>query len=209
VIRVVLADDHKMVRAGLRRLLSDFPDLAVVDEVTTGDQLLERVGRQDVDVAVADVSMPGPGIIELIRGMRAAAPRVRVIVLSMHPEEQYAVRVLRAGASGYLNKEEPGEQLAEAIRNAHAGRRYVSAALAQTLAASLDRERTASVEDLSDRELEVLRLMGAGKSGKQIAALLRVSPKTVSTYRARLLEKLNLHTTADLIRFALERGLSG
>jgi DNA-binding NarL/FixJ family response regulator len=197
-----------MVRAGLRRLLADFPDIAVVDEVATGDQLLERASRLDVDVAVADVSMPGPGIVELIRSLRQAAPRLRVLVLSMHPDEQYAVRVLRAGASGYLNKEEPGEQLAEAIRSASAGRRYVSAALAQSLAASLDRERTASVDDLSDRELEVLRLMGAGKSGKQIAALLRVSPKTVSTYRARLLEKLGLHTTADLIRFALERGLT-
>lgn len=209
MIRVILADDHKMVRTGLRRLLSDFPEISVVDEVTTGDQLLARAARQDVDVAVADVSMPGPGIVDLIRALRTKAPRLKVLVLSMHPEEQYAVRVLRAGASGYLNKEQPGEELAEAIRTANAGRRYVSPALAQALAASLDREGTASVEDLSDRELEVLRLLGAGKSGKQIAAQLQVSPKTVSTYRARLLEKLNLRTTADLIRFALERGLSG
>ena len=209
MIRLFIADDHAMVREGLRRILADHSDVQVVGEAATADEVLQTLGRVDADVALLDVSMPGPGILELLRVLRDIAPKTRALVVSMHPEEQYATRVLRAGAAGYVNKDQPPERLVEAIRKAARGGRFVSPELAEVLAAALESGQTEepSVAGLSDREFEVLRLLGSGKSLKRIAAQLGLSPKTISTYRLRIMEKLRLRTTAELIRYAIEQGL--
>ncbi len=188
----------------MRRLLSDVPDFEVVLEVGSSTDVVDAVRTQQVDVAVVDVTMSGPDIVTTIESIRAASPRTHVIVLSAHPAEQYAMRVLRAGASAYIMKQEPWAGVVAAIRKAHAGGRYVTAALAEVLAETLW-PSTLSKAELSDREMQVLQKMAAGLSPAEIATQLSVSPKTVHTYRARLLKKLTLRTNADLIRYALER----
>jgi DNA-binding NarL/FixJ family response regulator len=209
MIRVLIADDHVLVREGLKRLLDGSPDVAVVGEATTGDEVLQLAGERKVDVLVLDVSMPGPGFLEVLRQLREQHPTIKSVVLSAHPEDEYAERALKAGAMGYVTKERTPSELLEAIRRSAKGLRYVPDSLAQYLAARLsgDRERPAH-EALSDREFEVLQLLGRGKSVKEIGAALALSPKTVSTYRERMLQKLELKTTADLIRFAVQQGLT-
>jgi DNA-binding NarL/FixJ family response regulator len=209
MIHVFVADDHPVVREGLKRLLVDHPDITISGEAESADDVLQGLQGATVDVLLLDVSMPGPGFIETMRCLRSQYPAVKVLVLSVHSEDQYARRALRLGASGYLTKDQSPRELVEAIRRVHRGGRYVSVSLAEQLAADLASGREGpSHERLSDREYEVLCLMSAGKATKEIAAQLKVSPKTVSTYRARLLEKLELKTTADLIRFAVEHGLT-
>jgi len=209
MIRVLIADDHRIVREGVRRILGDSPDMRIVAEATTGAETLRALEAHPVDVLVLDVAMPQTSFTKLLQDVRSNHPSVRVVVLSAHTEQEYAVRALRGGASGYVTKERSTEDLAEAIRMASTGRRYISASVAELLAADLagDADRPAHAE-LSDRELEVLRLLGTGKSVKQIAAGLGLSVKTVSTYRMRLLEKLHLKSTAELIRFALQQNLA-
>jgi RNA polymerase sigma factor (sigma-70 family) len=207
-VRLMIADDHPIVRQGLCRIVSDNPDMVVVEEATNGDEVLERLSAAEVDVLLLDISMPGPPFLELLRQVRESWPRLGVLVLSAHPEDQYALRALKAGASGYLTKERSPDQLADAIRRIYQGGRYITDTVAERLAQALDETRLGPRhEELSDREFHVLRLIGAGLSVKEIAAKLSVSPKTVSTYRARLLKKLKLGTTADLIRYALEHSL--
>jgi two-component system invasion response regulator UvrY len=198
-----------MVRAGLRRILTEQADVQVVGEAASADELLRKVTEVDVDVVLLDVTMPGPGILETLRLLQEKAPDVRPLVLSMHPEEQYARRVLRAGAAGYITKDQPPDRLVEAVRKAAGGGHFVSARLAEALAAALMAGQTEAtpVSALSDREFEVLRLIGSGRSVKKIASELGLSPKTISTYRVRLMEKLNLKTTAELIRFAIGQGI--
>jgi DNA-binding NarL/FixJ family response regulator len=209
MIRVLLADDHRIVRDGLRRLLADTADVRAVGEATTGAEVLAQLDRAPADVVVLDVSMPGPGFSETLRTLRERHPSVRVIVLSAFAEQEYAVRALKAGASGYVTKEKSPEELVDAIRAAAAGRRYVSPSVGELLAADAARDATAPAHGkLSDRELEVLRLLGDGRSVKQAGADLGLSAKTVSTYRTRMLEKLGLRTTADLIRYAIEHKLT-
>jgi DNA-binding NarL/FixJ family response regulator len=181
----------------------------VVGEASSGGELLERIGWSDAGVLLLDISMPGPGVLELLQELRQRRPGLHVLVLSMHPEEQYAVRVLRAGADGYLTKEQTGEHLLNAIRRVAQGGKYVTASLAERLALGLTTpELGRSHETLSDREYAVFRYIASGLSLKQIAATLELSPKTVSTYRTRVLEKMGLKTNADLIRYALEHGLT-
>jgi two-component system, NarL family, invasion response regulator UvrY len=209
VIRVLLADDHRIVREGLRRLLADAPDVQVVGEAMSGAEALAHLEGVATDVVVLDVSMPGAGFSDVLRTMRERHPSVRVIVLSAFAEEEYAVRALKAGASGYVTKERSPEELVSAIRAAAAGRRYVSPSVGELLAAEAARDAAVPARGkLSNRELEVLRLLGAGRSVKEVGADLGISAKTVSTYRTRLLEKLGLTTTADLIRYAIENKLS-
>lgn len=208
MIRVLIADDHKLVREGLRRILAEAAGVLVVGEATTGDEILATVEQTRPDVLLLDIRMPGRGFLEILKELKQRHGRVRAVMLSAYGEEEYAIRALRAGAAGYLTKERSPEELIEAVRLVTRGQRYVSQTLAQRLASQLAGGREgAPHEQLSDREHEVLRLIGAGKSVKEIAAALRLSPKTVSTYRTRILEKLRLKTTADLIRYALEQGL--
>jgi two-component system invasion response regulator UvrY len=203
MIRILLADDHTVLRAGMRRLLSDVPDLEVMAEVGSGFEAVEAVRNQEIDVALVDVTMPGPDVVTTIESIRSVSPRTQVIVLSAHPAEQYAVRVLRAGAAAYVMKQEPWTEVVAAIRKANAGGRYVTPALAEVLAETLWPSKLTKAE-LSDREMQVLQKMAAGFSPAEIATQLSVSPKTVHTYRARLLQKLGLRSNADLIRYALE-----
>ncbi len=206
--RVLLADDHPVVREGVRRLLAEQPDLAVVADANSGDATRAALDTHEVDVLVLDVAMPGGDFTSLMQWVRARHPGVRVVVLSAHAEEEYAERALRLGARAYVSKDRSGEELLEAIRRAAAGLRYVSETLAQRLAARLagDAQRSGA-ERLSDRELDVLRRLGSGRTVKEIAAALALSPKTVSTYRERLLQKLSLDSTAQLIKYAIEHDL--
>lgn len=208
MIRLLIADDHPVVRAGLRRIVQETPGLEVVAEVADGGELFTRLARQPADIVLLDVSMPGHGFLETLQRLRAEHPSVAVLVLSVHPEDQYAVRALRAGASGYLTKDHSPEELAEAIRRVHRGHKYVSPLLAERLAADLAvGTREVQHEALSDREYEVLCLIGSGRTVKETACSLQLSPKTVSTYRTRVLEKMHARSNADLVRYAALNGL--
>ena len=208
MIRIAIADDHPIVREGLRRIATEGAGIAVTGEAATATALFELLGRVPVDVVLLDVSMPGSAFVETLRALREKHPTVRVMVLSVHPEDQWALRALRAGAAGYLTKDHSPEQLVEAIRRVARGGRYVSPALAEKLAASFDNGLAqAPHERLSDREFEVLRCLGGGMTVKDVAARLALSAKTVSTYRARLLEKMALCSNADLVKYVVERGL--
>jgi DNA-binding NarL/FixJ family response regulator len=210
VIRVILADDHGVVREGIRRLLQERNGITVVAEAGTVPDLLEALHQTPADVLVLDIAMPGPGIVETLRQVKGIQPRARSLVLTAHPEADYAVRVLRAGASGYLTKDRSLEQLVEAIRQVYRGGMYVSPSLAQALAARLGRlGRDSAHKGLSDREFEVLMALAEGETLKSIAGRMAVSPKTVTTYRSRVLQKLGLRSNADLVRYALEHGLLG
>lgn len=208
MIRLLIADDHPIVRAGLRRIAADHPGITVVGEAASAGEVLERVIETPSDVVLLDVSMPGPSFIEVLQQVRKEHPSVKVLVLSVHPEDQWAVRALRAGAAGYLTKDHSPEQLIEAIRKVYRGGKYVSAALAERLATGLEAgTSTVLHERLSDREYEVLRGLGTGLSVKVLAERLGLSAKTVSTYRTRILEKMQMVTNADLIRYVNDNGL--
>jgi DNA-binding NarL/FixJ family response regulator len=208
-INVVIADDHPVVRAGLRQILGAEADVWIVAEVADGDALLHALAGAPVDVVLLDVTMPGAPFPTLLRDVKTLYPRLRVLVLSMQPEDQFAVRALRDGAAGYLSKDRSPQELVAALRTIVQGGTYVSAALAEQLATALDPGRAPiGHEALSDREHEVLRLIGAGKAVREIAIALSLSPKTVSTYRTRILEKLGLRTSAELIRYALQHQLT-
>ncbi|MEE8368772.1 MAG: response regulator transcription factor [Thermoanaerobaculia bacterium] len=208
MIRLLLADDHPIVREGLKRIVSEFQDMEVVSEVDNGDDLLAEVESSKADVILLDISMPGPGFFKLMDQLKAKRGNCKILILSMQPEKMYAVRALRSGASGYLTKDHSPSELGAAIRRVYQGGRYISQTLAETLALGLEEDSdTLPHEDLSNREYQVLCMLGAGKRAKEIAAHLHLSPKTVSTYRARLLEKMDLETTADLIRYAIKNNL--
>ena len=208
MIRVVLADDHTMVREGIRRVLEERNGITVVAEAASAPDLLAELRRVQADVLILDIAMPGPGIVETLRQVKAIQPRARSLVLTAYPEADYAVRVLRGGAAGYLTKDRSLEQLVDAVRRVYRGGIYVSPSLGETLAARLHGpEGEPAHGALSDREFEVLRGLAEGETLKAIAARMAVSPKTVTTYRGRILQKLGLHSNAELVRYALEHGL--
>jgi len=210
MVRLVIADDHPVVREGLKYLVSQNRDMALVGEADDARSTLEICRTTAVDVLLLDVSMPGMAVVDLIRALRSAGRSPRILVLSVHPERHYARRVLQAGADGYLTKNHSPTALAEAIRQVHGGRKYVTPALAEELAVSLS-EGTALAphEALSNREYEVFRRLGAGVRVNEIAQELALSPKTVRTYRSRILEKMNIRSTAELIFYAVQNGLVG
>jgi DNA-binding NarL/FixJ family response regulator len=201
--RVLLADDHKIVRDGLKRILGGTPDLEVAAEAADGDELLRLVKAGDYDIAIVDMSMPGLAGPALIKRLKSEKPKLRILVLSMHGEQQYAARVLKAGASGYLNKDSAAEQLVGALRKIAAGGVHIGEAAAASLVAA----EKAPHEALSDREFEVLKLLVEGLGPTEIGERLHLSVKTVSTHKTRILEKLNLRSTAELVRYALENKL--
>jgi two-component system invasion response regulator UvrY len=203
VIRVLLADDHKIVRDGLKRILASTVDLQVAAEAADGDEALRLAKAADYDIAVIDLSMPGLAGIALVKRLKAEKPKLRVLVLSMHGEQQYAARALKAGASGYLNKDSAAELLVAAIRKIAAGGVHIT----EAVAASLVAPGKAPHETLSDREFEVLKLLVDGLGPTVIGKRLRLSVKTVSTHKMRILAKLHLGSTAELVRYALENKL--
>jgi DNA-binding NarL/FixJ family response regulator len=207
MIRVLLADDHPLVREGLKQLLSATADVRVEAEAANGDEALALIKASDFDIAVVDLSMPGLAGIELVKRLKLEKPRLRVLVLSMHGEQQYAARALRAGASGYLTKDSAVEQLVNAIRKVAAGGVHISEAAAAHLVAAAAGDGPVH-RRLSDREFEVFRLLVAGHGPTEIADQLHLSVKTVSTHKTRILEKMGVDSIADLVRYAVENKLS-
>ena len=208
-IRVLIADDHAIVRQGLRQILSDTPDLTVAGEAENGVQAVQMVRAGDWDVVLMDVSMPDRNGIDALKLIKKEFPRLPVLILSMYPEEQYAIRALKAGAAGYLTKQSAPELLVTAIRQVASGKKYVSPSLAEELANAIgdDSERPPH-EKLSDREYLTLCMIASGKTPAEIAEALNLSVKTVSVYRASLLEKMNLRNNAELTHYGLKHGLA-
>lgn len=207
-MKILIVDDHAVIHQGLQRILEDEYPEAEFGDARNSQQALDLVDREDWDVAILDIELPGPGGLEILKQMHMNHPALPVIMFSIHAEGQFAIRAFKAGASGYLEKESAPAQMVEAIRKVTSGGRYVSPELAEQLAASLGRDLTrAPHELLSDREFEVLRMIAAGKTTTAIADELTLSVKTVSTYRTRILDKLQLKTTPEVIRYAIENGL--
>ncbi len=208
MIRVLIADDHPVVRRGLRRILEDEVDMEVAGEAQNSQEALDLVSKKKCDVLVLDIEMPGRSGLDVLKDMKMRQPKLPVLVLSIHPEEQFAVRVLRAGAAGYLSKESAPEELVKAIRTVYGGGKYISASVANKLASELDRGTGKALhETLSDREFEVLEMIASGKAVSQIARELSFSVKTISTYRARILAKMGMKTNAELTHYAIENKL--
>jgi two-component system invasion response regulator UvrY len=208
MIRLAIADDHPIVREGLRRIASEDAGISVIGEASSSAELFRLLDAAAVDIVLLDVSMPGATFVETLRQLRERHPSVKVLVLSAHPEDQWAMRALQAGAAGYLTKDHSPEQLVQAIRKVARGGKYVSESMAEKLAGMVDQGRTrAPHERLSDREFEVLRALGSGMMVKDVAQELHLSSKTVSTYRARLLEKMGLKSKADLVRYVVVHNL--
>ncbi len=208
-IRVLVADDHEVVRRGLKQILDEAPDIVVAGEASTGQETLKAVREGDFDVLVLDIAMPELSGMDVLKQLGSLKPGLRILMLSMYPEEQYAVRSLKGGADGYITKNNVADELVAAIRKVAQGGKYITLTLAEKLAATLGSEYIAEPHEmLSDREYQVMRKFAAGKSVKEIAAELSLSVKTISTYRTRILEKLDLRSTAEIIRYALERNLS-
>jgi len=210
MIRLLVADDHPVVREGLKRIVAACEDMRVVGEARDGEEALATSRATPADVLLLDLSMPGPGFLETLRRLRVECPALRVLVLSVHPEEDYAARALKAGASGYLTKDHSPEELANAIRCVHEGGRYLSPGIGDRLRYlfAADEGRPPHTT-LSEREFQVFRLLASGKSIKEIGATLGLSPKTVSTYRTRVLQKLQAKGNADLVRYAVTHQLDG
>ncbi|MES2077396.1 response regulator transcription factor [Rugamonas sp. DEMB1] len=206
-IRVLLVDDHAIARNGVRLMLSAADDICVMGEASNAVEAIERVGEQVFDVALLDITMPGKNGLELLKQLRAEQPKLAVLMLSTYSEEIYAVRALKLGASGYLTKDAPTAVLVAAVRKAAAGGKHVSPALLEKLASLIGGGGTSSHEALSNRELEVFKLIAAGESLVRIGELMHLSPNTVTTYRTRILEKMGLGSNAELTRYALENGI--
>ena len=208
MIRVLIADDHAIVRQGLKQILAETKDMVVAGEAETAHEALKLVREAEWDVALLDISMPDKSGIDTLKLIRKERPKLPVLMLSMHPEDHYAVRCLKAGASGYLTKQSAPVQLVRAIRQVASGRKYISPAVAEELANSFGNEADQPAHTtLSDREYQTLRLIATGHSLSEIAAQLSLSAKTVSVYRARLLEKLNLKNNADVAHYAVKNNL--
>jgi two-component system invasion response regulator UvrY len=208
MLKILLADDHAVVRRGLKQILADEFKTAVFGEARNAQEALDLAWKDDWDVAVLDITMPGRSGLEVLREVRKSRPKLPVLVLSMHPENQFAVRVLKGGASGYMTKESAPEELVGAIKKVLAGGRYVSASLAEKLATYVSRDSLKPPQELlSDREFQVLRLIASGKLVGEIARDLSLSVKTISTYRTRILEKMGLRNNAELMRYAMQHQL--
>jgi DNA-binding NarL/FixJ family response regulator len=208
MIKILIADDHPIVRKGLKEIIEETSDMKVIDEASTGQEVLEKVFKTEFDVVLLDISMPGKSGLEILKELKSHRSKLTILVLSMHPEEQYAVQVFKAGASGYLTKESAPDELLTALRKVSKGGKYVSSSLAEKLAYALEKDvEKAPHEILSAREYEVLRKIASGKTVTDIARELFLSPKTISTYRTRILEKMNMKNNVDLVRYALKNHL--
>jgi two-component system invasion response regulator UvrY len=207
--RILLADDHTIVREGLKQILGRTDDLQVCGEAANGSEVIDRVRADEYDVIILDISMPGRSGLDLVRQLRSEKPRLPVLILTMHAEEQYAVRAFRAGVAGYLTKDSASAELVSAVRKVAGGGRYISPSMAERLAFDLGHEITAVPHTLlSDREFEVFRLIVAGESISAIANRLHLSVKTVSTHKTRILEKMQMKSAAELIRYSIKNQLA-
>jgi two-component system, NarL family, invasion response regulator UvrY len=208
VKKILVVDDHAVVRRGLQQIVSDSLDVVLVNEAKDGDEAVAQVQKSRYDLVLLDISLPGKTGIDVLKELKALQPDLPILMLSIHPEEQFAIRALRAGASGYLTKACPPEELISAIRKVLSGEKYISANFAQRLISNLDKDNSSvSHQSLSDREYQVMCMIAQGKSPKQIGSELKVSIKTVSTYRSRILEKLKMQSNAEITRYCLEHEL--
>ena len=207
-IRLLIGDDHAVVRKGMKQILAETKDIVVADEAGNGREVLEKVQKTDFDMVLLDISMPGRDGLEVLKELKSLRPKLPVLMLSMYPEEQYAVRSLRSGASGYLTKDSAPDELISAIRKVSSGGKYVSASLAEKLAHKLGADMENPLhEALSDREYQVMCMIASGKAVKEIGEELSLSVKTVSTYRSRILNKMRLKGNAELTRYAIDNKL--
>ena len=207
MLDIIVCDDHPVVRQGLARIIQESFSVARVREADSGQALLDLLREQPSDLVLLDVTMPGRGGIDVLRQVKQERPRLPVLVLSVHPADHYAVRALRAGASGYLTKDLAAGELVDAVRLVTQGQRYLTPAVADRLADALEHSDRLPHEELSDREFQVLGLLGAGRKVRQVADELCLSYNTISTYRSRILTKLGVETDAQLVRYALQHGL--
>ncbi|MBE0645831.1 MAG: response regulator transcription factor [Bacteroidetes bacterium] len=208
MIRILLADDHVLFREGLKQILGKHKELRVLDEAGSGTEALEKIFSKRYDVVILDISMPGRGGLDILGEIKKEHPDLPVLILSMHPEDQYAVRVLRAGAAGYLTKESAASELITAIHKVASGGRYISPSVAERLAdAVVVDHQEAPHQTLSNREYQVMRMLASGKTLKEIAEDLFLSEKTITTYRARILEKMKLRNNVDLSHYAIKHKL--
>ena len=208
MIRVSIADDHAVVRRGLAEILRQTDDIEVLAETADGDALLDSLRERSPDVVVMDLRMPGPSGLDLVKHLRAEFPRLKVLVLSANPEDQYAVRIVRAGASGYLTKESAEAELVSAVRRVAGGKKFLTPGMAEALLDQLDSDPDeAPHAQLSDREFQVMRLIASGLPVSAVAEKLSLSVKTISTYRTRLLQKMGMANNAEITRYAIEQGL--
>jgi len=208
MIKILICDDHAVVRQGLRQIVEDCNDINIAGEAESGEELIRLIDKDNIDVIVLDIAMDGIGGIEALKEIKFKKPELAVLMLSMHPEDQYAIRVLKAGASGYLTKKSAPDELVQAIRTVAKGKKYITASVSEKLVSNLNiDEDTEPHETLSDREYQVFIKLAEGKTVGQVAKNLHISVKTVSTYKSRVLEKMGAGNVADLIRYALEQKL--
>ena len=207
MIRLIIADDHAVVRKGLKQIFEETLDIDVTGEAGSGAELLKKIRENDYDVVILDISMPGMDGLDTLKKIKAEKPDLPVLIFTIYPEEQYAMRVLKAGASGYLNKESEPEILIEAIRKVSRGRKYISPYLAELLASNLEGGESPPHELLSDREYQVMCMIASGKTATDIAKELSLSINTISTYRLRILEKMGLKNNAEITHYALKNRL--
>ena len=206
--KILVADDHPIVREGLKQILLEIPGKVMVDEASSSQEVLNKVWKNDYDVILLDISLPDRSGLDTLRELKKAKPDLRVLIITVHPEEQYAVRAIRAGASGYLTKESAPDELVASIQTISLGRKYISSSLAERLAVALEVDAEKALhETLSDREYQVLCMIASGKTVTQIARELMLSVKTISTYRSRVLSKMQMNSAVELTRYAIKHGL--
>lgn len=208
MIKILIADDHSVVREGLKQIILEAPDMIVSDEACTGQETLRKIWNGDFNILILDISMPDMNGLDILKQIKSRMPDFPVLIFSVYPEERYALRFIRSGASGYLTKEKAPEELIEAIRKINLGKKYVTSTLAERLAYDLEDSKTERIHEiLSDREYQVMLMIASGKTTKEIAEEMFLSPKTISTYRSRILRKMNMKNNAEIIYYAIKEGL--
>lgn len=207
-MKIILVDDHELIREGLKKVIAKESDIEVVGEASKADEMFELLSNNDIDIVVLDITLPGRSGLDLIDEIKTQWPDSKVLILSMHPEDRFAVRALKAGASGYLTKGTASKSLIEALRKIDDGRKYISPTLAEHLALELDIDHNKPLhENLSNREFEVMRLIAEGKPVSEIAEMLCISVNTVTSYRSRIMEKMKMKSNAEIIRYSIEQKL--